>query len=735
MKRIFKTNVFAFALLTMLSFVAKAQEVEDVDLSLEDLMNMTIESASKKQESLFDAPVSSYSITSTEIERAGATSIPEALRLAPGLIVRETTNGNYDIHLRGFDNLGRFTLNADQTNLITLVMIDNRPIFNYNQGGVFWESLPIDIIDVERIEIVRGPSAPLFGPNAVAGVINIITKNQQSEELRVVGNVQYGTPNTFIGNTSISKKISDKIGVTISGNYQRRERHENTYYEFDRDTVLASPDLLQRSRFFSGQPISNVDTKFSNPELALEKYGVNAFINYDIREGAHLRVSTGLQDAKAQRVFLNGDITPLSFNENDSRYFNIEGSFDGLNFRAAYNRGFDDVQLGSDEFNSQYDFNTYDIVVNYDWQVADNLSIRPEVNYQRAAYDDSDFLAESTQAGFFNGEAEISTIAASLRADYYLLKNLRLVAGVRADKFETPDDTYISYQFAGTYKLNDKYLFRAVHARSNSGSFLGPTFVNAPVLRDLPTGTVLTTNVLGNQNLDLTTITSSEIGFRAQITQSVQLDVEFFTQKLENLANVIQTGITFLPSPPFPAGVPETTTFEYNNLPLEARQNGVTLALNIVPNSQLQLKPFVTWQQTDVEDLPLGLNKLPISDTNPTNFNTRIDGENESTPSFFGGAYINYAFANKFNINLNPYFFSGHEQFHAVDNDLAHIGRDSEFRNIDAKFILNAKVSYDVAPFLNVYFNARNLTNDDSREYYGTSQIGGLYLLGAQFNF
>ena len=100
---------------------AQEGEVDLFELSLEELMNVEIISASKKTENLFDAPVSSYTITRSEIAKSGVPSIPEALRLCPGVIVRETTNGNYDIHLRGFDNLLRYTESFVQANLLTLV--------------------------------------------------------------------------------------------------------------------------------------------------------------------------------------------------------------------------------------------------------------------------------------------------------------------------------------------------------------------------------------------------------------------------------------------------------------------------------------------------------------------------------------------------------------------------------------------------------------------------------------
>ncbi len=104
-------NFTKCCVLFMSIFLIQNVQAQDADslmnLSLEELMNIPIQSASKKKETLFDAPLSSYTISAAEIERSGANSIPEALRLAPGVIVREQTNGVYDVSIRGLDNLTR----------------------------------------------------------------------------------------------------------------------------------------------------------------------------------------------------------------------------------------------------------------------------------------------------------------------------------------------------------------------------------------------------------------------------------------------------------------------------------------------------------------------------------------------------------------------------------------------------------------------------------------------------
>src|SRR5450432_463932 len=163
------------------------------EMSLKDLLNVKIVSVSKQSELLFDAPLSASVVTKEDIQRTGCTSIIEAMRLVTGVIVREQSNGNYDIQLSGMDNVPPNAPFDVTSNTTTLVMIDNRPVYSYLRGGTFWETLPIDINDLERIEVIRGPAAALYGPNAVNGVINIITRQPTKHGLYVVANSAQGT--------------------------------------------------------------------------------------------------------------------------------------------------------------------------------------------------------------------------------------------------------------------------------------------------------------------------------------------------------------------------------------------------------------------------------------------------------------------------------------------------------------------------------------------------------------
>jgi iron complex outermembrane receptor protein len=138
------------------------------DLSLEELANVEITSVSRRAERLSDAAASVYLITAEAIRRAGATSLPEALRLAPNLQVARVNAGEYAITARGFNNAIGNKL---------LVLIDGRTVYTPFFSGVFWDQQDVMLEDIERIEVISGPGATLWGANAVNGVINVITRS------------------------------------------------------------------------------------------------------------------------------------------------------------------------------------------------------------------------------------------------------------------------------------------------------------------------------------------------------------------------------------------------------------------------------------------------------------------------------------------------------------------------------------------------------------------------------
>ncbi len=143
------------------------------DLTPEQLVSAVVVSASKKAQPVAQAPAAVYVITQEDLTRSGVMSIPDALRMAPGIDVAQGDSNSWAINIRGF--------NKGLANQL-LVMIDGRTLYNPLFAGTYWELQNFPIEDIERIEVIRGPGGTLWGANAVNGVINIITKKAQDTQ-------------------------------------------------------------------------------------------------------------------------------------------------------------------------------------------------------------------------------------------------------------------------------------------------------------------------------------------------------------------------------------------------------------------------------------------------------------------------------------------------------------------------------------------------------------------------
>jgi iron complex outermembrane receptor protein len=165
-----------------------------LDLSLEELMQVTVTSVSKKAQRLDETAAAVFVINAEDIRRSGATSIPEALRLAPGVQVAAIGQNKWSVSIRGFNT--RFANKL-------LVLVDGRAIYSPAFSGVFWEHNDVPLDNIERIEVIRGPGGSIWGANAVNGVINIITRPagdtpggllsvSAGDELRGAGLARYG---------------------------------------------------------------------------------------------------------------------------------------------------------------------------------------------------------------------------------------------------------------------------------------------------------------------------------------------------------------------------------------------------------------------------------------------------------------------------------------------------------------------------------------------------------------
>jgi iron complex outermembrane recepter protein len=217
-----------------LAFPAIAARAQDdpadlADKKLEDLMNIEVTTASKTEQKLSETANAIFVITQEDIRNSGANNVPDLLRMVPGLDVAQINASNWAISARG--------LNSEFANEL-LVLVDGRSVYTPLTGGVYWNAQDFVLEDIDRIEVICGPGAAIWGANAVNGVINIITKRAQDTPGALV---------TVGGGSSDRNITEDRYGAS-SGKLHYRifttEREENSSAEPPGNSALDGWNLV-----------------------------------------------------------------------------------------------------------------------------------------------------------------------------------------------------------------------------------------------------------------------------------------------------------------------------------------------------------------------------------------------------------------------------------------------------------------------------------------------------------
>ena len=199
----------------------QAQDSTSIDLtefSLEELLDVEVVSLSRKAEGIQGAAAAVFVISAEDIRRSGAHSIPEVLRLAPGLNVARISSSSWAITSRGFNS--RFANKLQ-------VLVDGRSTYSPMFSGVYWEDSSVMLEDIERIEIIRGPGATMWGANAVNGVINIITHKPEPDDPSSMVAVMAGTQELFRGAGRLTGKLNQSGAWRLSAQYRKHDSYVN----------------------------------------------------------------------------------------------------------------------------------------------------------------------------------------------------------------------------------------------------------------------------------------------------------------------------------------------------------------------------------------------------------------------------------------------------------------------------------------------------------------------------
>ena len=280
----------ALACASLLSAAAQAEESHLLDLSLEELVDYRLTSMSRKEQRVVDTAAAAYVITGEELRRSGALSIPEALRMVPGLNVAQISRDSWAVSSRGF--LDRFSSKL-------LVLVDGRSIYSPMFSGVLWETQDTLMEDIERIEVIRGPGAALWGTNAMNGVVNIITRkakatqgNQLSTQLGQGGygtlalrhggeldggghyrvyaktDTMNGSPETATGQTGIDGATHQRVGLRMEPQVEGGELSVKAeVYRLRSQSMSLTPTVLAYSS--PGTPFQSASPEQKTGEGAL----------------------------------------------------------------------------------------------------------------------------------------------------------------------------------------------------------------------------------------------------------------------------------------------------------------------------------------------------------------------------------------------------------------------------------------------------------------------------------
>ncbi len=210
-----------------ISTAVAASEASIFDLSLEDLMTIEVNSVARRAQSIATAASAIYVITGEDITRSGVSTIPDALRMVPGIQVSQFDSNKWGVSTRGF--------NSRLANKL-LVLVDGRTVYTPTFSGVYWENVDLVLEDIDRIEVIRGPGATLWGSNAVNGVINITTKSASQTKGSLISS-RLDSTGEQVFNIRNGGALSDSADYRVFAKFRKAGELEPVYSALDSDSL------------------------------------------------------------------------------------------------------------------------------------------------------------------------------------------------------------------------------------------------------------------------------------------------------------------------------------------------------------------------------------------------------------------------------------------------------------------------------------------------------------------
>jgi iron complex outermembrane receptor protein len=504
-------------------------------MSLEELMNLDVTSVSKAPEPYGEAPAAIQVITGDDIRQSGASSLPEALRLADNLEVAQENSHDWAISARGF--------NANLANKL-LVLVDGRAVYTPLYGGVLWNVQDYLLEDIDRIEVISGPGGTLWGANAVNGVINITTKSSQDTQglyLEAGG----GTELEDFTGVRYGGMLASNVSFRVYGKY------------FDRGDEVFTNGSNAHDAWSMGQGGFRVDaTPSAQNNLTLQADAYNGSEN---------------MGAVGNEGMAGGNILGRwSHTISDDSDMSLQLYYDRTHLAVPY-----PAYAASPPYVSAFaagdltdDLDTIDLALQHRFQLGERNKVVWGLGYRFTHEVDQDvsiirFSPPTLDQNLFSG---------FLQDEIKLHEKVFLTLG---SKIEHNDYTGLEEEPSGRLQWNltpKQMLWAAVSRAVRTPSRYDTDLEVLTGLHGVPLPFRLPTSFLqGNPDFDSETLIAYELGYRAQISSKVSLSVSTFYNDYSSLRSISATPTSYT----YPLALPDV--FENN---LEGDTYGMELSGN-----------------------------------------------------------------------------------------------------------------------------------------------------------
>ena len=451
-------------------------------------MNVEVTSATKTAEPLSDAAAAIYVISHDDIQRSGATSIPEILRLAPNLEVFQLSPSNYVVTARGFNGDSQDESFSNKL----LVLIDGRSVYSPLYSGVYWDAQDVMIQDIERVEVISGPGATLWGANAVNGVINIITRRTADTQGALVS----------LAEGNLERDASARFGAQSGSDLTYRVYAKG----FERDSLDASTG-------------ASADDGWSKTQ-----------------GGFRADWSPG-----ADALSVQGDV----YRANEHQPAGADVSIEGTNVLGRWRHTFDaysavEVQAYYDQ-TQRFTSGSAGIVLNtYDIELQDSfrLGSRHDIVWGAGERVNSYDITNTASLLFLPEHRALNLSDVFAQDNVALTRTLKLILGLKLENDPWSGTTPLPNARL-SWKLTDKVLLWSAVSRAIRSA--------TPFEHDVAEYLGNTLFLAGNPDFRPEKLTAYELGFRGEAASSLSISVSTYYNVYDDLRTIDINPVTVIP--------------------------------------------------------------------------------------------------------------------------------------------------------------------------------------------